>query len=803
MKRTKSPFLTLVLAVLLILSSSISHLSAQEPYRLPPKEIVDILDAPPLPQVSFDPSRQTMLLSYYQAMPSIEELSRPFYRLAGTRITPHDNSRQTLRFFTKFVLKDIKSGREITVNLPEEPRYSQPEWSPDGKYLAFLRHLDNGLELWLAEASSGQTRKLFGPEMNAVISDGFTWMPDSRSLLITANPEGRGPEPRAPRVPVGPNVQETSGKFAQVATFQDLLRTPYDEKLFEYYATVQVYRLDLASNQLERIGPPGIYQYVNPSPDGQFLLVKKIKRPFSYSVPFSSFSHTLEIWDSRGQMVKIIADLPAAEEVPRNGVPAGPRSPEWQPLKPASLTWVEALDGGDPEKPATHRDRVLSLEAPFAQDPAELFRLPQRFQGIIWLGKAGQGLVTEYEWKKRWRTTYYFDAANPGALRKIFDLSSQDQYNDPGRPVMVSTSSGQSIALQDGDFIYLSGNGASPEGDRPFLDKFNLKTLMKTRLFRCEKGVYEVFVAFVGTRRDRIITSFESPTTPPNYYLVDLKSRKKTALTSFPDPAPQLTAVRKQLVKYKREDGLELSGFLYLPPGYKEGERLPVVVWAYPMEYNDPATASQVRGSPYRFTFYRGPSQLFFLTQGYALLDNAQMPVVGDPKTMNDTFVPQIVANAKAAIDALDQMGIADRRRVGVGGHSYGAFMTANLLAHSDLFAAGIARSGAYNRTLTPFGFQNERRTLWEAPDLYLKVSPFMYANKINEPILLIHGEADNNSGTFPIQSERLFAALKGFGATARLVMLPYESHGYAARESVLHVLAEMIDWFDRYVKKK
>lgn len=803
MKGTKSLlFLTLALSVLLILSSALPRLSAQEPYRLPPREIVDILDAPPLPRVSFDPSRQTMLLSYFRAMPSIEELSRPFYRLAGIRITRHDNSRQTLRFFTKFILKDIKSGREIKVDLPEEPRYSQPEWSPDGKYLAFLRHLDKGLELWLAEVSSGQTRKLFGPEMNAVLSGGFTWMPDSQSLLITANPEGRGLEPGAPRVPVGPNVQETSGKFAQVATFQDLLRTPYDEKLFEYYATVQIYRLDLASNQLEKIGLPGIYQYVNPSPDGKFLLVKKIKRPFSYSVPFSSFSHSLEIWDSRGQPVKIIADLPPAEEVPRNGVPVGPRSPEWHPLKPASLVWVEALDGGDPEKPATHRDRVLGLEAPNG-DPVELFRLPQRFQGIIWLGKEGQGLVTEYEWKKRWRTTYHFDFASPGSLRKIFDLSSQDQYNDPGRPVMVRTSSGQTIALQDGDFIYLSGRGASPEGERPFLDKFNLRTLMKTRLFQCEKGVYESFVAFAGNRRNRIITSFESPTIPPNYYLVDLKSKKKTALTSFPDPAPQLTAVRKQLIKYKREDGVELSGLLYLPPGYKEGERLPVVVWAYPIEYSDPATASQVRGSPYRFTFYRSASQLFFLTQGYAVLDNAQMPIVGDPKTMNDTFVPQIVANARAAIDALDRMRIADRRRVGVGGHSYGAFMTANLLAHSDLFAAGIARSGAYNRTLTPFGFQNERRTLWEAPDLYLKISPFMHANKINEPILLIHGEADNNSGTFPIQSERLFAALKGFGATARLVMLPYESHGYAARESVLHVLAEMIDWFDRYVKKK
>ncbi|MGB4704123.1 MAG: prolyl oligopeptidase family serine peptidase [Candidatus Saccharicenans sp.] len=775
----------------------------QEPYKLPPKEIVDILDAPPLPMVSFDPAGEVMLLSYYRPIPSIEELSRPFYRLAGIRITPHNNSRQVLRFYTGFVLKNIKTGKEIRVNLPEEPRYSQPEFSPDGRFLAFQRYFDYGQELWVADTRTGEALKVFGPQLNSVLTDGFSWMPDGQSLLVSGNPEGRGPEPPAPRVPVGPNIQETSGKFAQVATYQDLLRTPYDEKLFEHYATVQLYRLDLKSGNIEKIGRPGIYQFVRPSPDGRYLLVKRIKRPYSYSVPYSSFAHTLEIWDAQGNQVKVIADLPPAEEVPRNGVPTGPRSPEWQPLKPATVVWVEALDGGNPEKPAEFRDRVLALEAPFDHEPVELFKLPQRYQGIIWLGKAGQGLVSEFEWKKRWRTTYHFDQAKPGVLRKIFDLSAQDQYNDPGRPVMTWTPAGDRIALQDGDFIYLNGSGASPEGDRPFLDKFNLRTLKKTRLFQCGKGVYETFVGFVGNRRDSIIISYESPTVPPNYYLVDLKSNKRTALTSFPDPAPRLTAVKRQLIKYRRDDGVELSGMLYLPPDYREGERLPVVVWAYPLEYTDPGTAGQVRGSPYRFTFYRGASQLFFLTQGYAVLDNAQMPVIGDPKTVNDTFIEQIVANARAAIDALDRMGIADRKRIGVGGHSYGAFMTANLLAHSDLFAAGIARSGAYNRTLTPFGFQNERRTLWEAPELYIRVSPFIYAHKINEPILLIHGEADNNSGTFPIQSERLFAAIKGLGGTARLVMLPYESHGYAARESILHVLAEMIEWFDRYVKNR
>jgi len=417
---------------------------------------------------------------------------------------------------------------------------------------------------------------------------------------------------------------------------------------------------------------------------------------------------------------------------------------------------------------------------------------------------AGYALLQEYNWRRRWRTTYLVDVDDPSkAAKKIFDLSIQDRYNDPGFPVHTTTPSGEYILIKDKDWIYLSGSGASPQGDRPFLDKMNIKTLEKERLFWCGEKSYERFMDFVGDSRKKIITSYESQTEPLNYYIYDLESKKRKALSDYQDPAPQLRSIKKQFLKYDREDSVPLSGILYLPPGYKEGERLPLVIWAYPREYSSRRVAGQVRGSIHRFTLFRGYSQLYFLTQGYALLDGAQMPVVGDPKTMNDTFVDQIVGSAKAAIDKLDSMGIIDPKRVGVGGHSYGAFMTANLLAHSDVFAAGVARSGAFNRTLTPFGFQNERRTLWQAPEIYFKVSPFMHAHKINEPILLIHGEIDNNSGTFPIQSRRLFHALKGHGATARLVMLPHESHGYMAKESVLHVLAEMIEWFDKYVKNR
>lgn len=788
--------------ILIFLSSLI--LFGQEPYKLPPKEVVDIVDAPPPPMAALSPKGDLMLLAEYESMPSIAYLSQPILKLAGTRITPRYNSQLQTMFCTGLSIRSIKDGSTIRVALPKGSKFDFPSWSIDGSWVAFSSFTKAGLELWVIEAKTGKAKAITGPTINATVGSGFTWLPDNRHLLVSTILEDRGSPPPKPEVPLGANIQETSGKFSTVWTYQDLLTSPYDEKLFDYYAASQIMEIDVISGTARKIGGPGIYLDASPSPDGTLLLVYRIKRPYSYSVPYFSFPHALEVWDRDGKLVHLFADLPLADEVPARGVPKGPRSVQWRPLKPATLIWVEALDDGDPEKTVPHRDKLMTVSAPFKESPKEVLKVQHRYAGISWLKPAGTAFLTESDWKRRWTTSYMVDVDDPAKPpKKIFDLSAQDSYNAPGRPVSTTTPSGERILLQDKDWIYLSGPGASPKGDMPFLDRMNLKTMKKERLFHCSEGNYESFVDFAGEGRNEIITRYESKTEPPNYYLLNLKDKKRTALTDYKDPAPQLTGMRKELIKYSRTDGVELSGTLYLPPGYKEGERLPLVVWAYPMEYSDARVAGQVRGSADRFTFFRGTSQLFFVTQGYAVLDGAQMPVVGDPKTMNDTFVDQIVSSAKAAIDKLDAMGFVDPKRVGVGGHSYGAFMTANLLAHCDLFSAGIARSGAYNRTLTPFGFQSERRTLWQAPDVYIKLSPFMYAHKINEPILLIHGEDDNNSGTFPIQSQRLFHALKGHGATARLVMLPYESHGYAARESVLHVLAEMFDWFDKYLKGK
>jgi len=777
---------------------------AQTPYKLPPKDVVAILDAPLPPRAIVSPTRDTMLLVEIRPYPSIAALAEPVLRLAGLRINPRVGCSQRTIQYTGLSVQPLDGAPARRVELPEGSSIDSPSWSRDGKKIAFARDLDNKVELWTADAATGQVKPIPGAQLNDVLSNDIIWLRDNRHILALLAPEGRGPAPAKPRAPIGPNVQESSGRLSQMATFQDLLASPHDEDLFQHFATSQLARIDTRTGQIERIGPAALITRVEPSPDEKYFLVSAVRRPFSYRVPYVFFTRKTEVWDADGRPVAAPANLPISDDIPRQGVPTGPRGVQWQPLHDARLLWTEALDGGDPRAKVPHRDKVMALNAPFTGKPDEVMKVQHRFSGFQWLPEKDRALVSEFDRDRRWRTASLVDLTKPVESRKVlFDLSVNDAYKDPGVPLTVSRPDGTRTILQDGDSIYLNGQGASPEGSRPFLDKLDLKTGEKARLFHCGERTFERALGFVGDSRSTILISHETKTEPANYFTVDLKSGKRTKFTDFRDPAPQLTGLKKELIKYQRGDGIPLSGTLYLPPDYKEGTRLPLIVWAYPMEYSDPATAGQVRSSTDTFTRLVGPSELFFVTRGYAVFDDATMPVVGDPETMNDTYVEQISAAARAAIEVLDKKGVIDPKRVGVGGHSYGAFMTANLLAHTDLFAAGIARSGAYNRSLTPFGFQTERRSYWEAVDLYTKMSPFTYANKINEPILLIHGEADNNSGTFPIQSERLFQAIKGNGGTARLVMLPHESHGYRARESVLHVLAEMFDWADRYVKNR
>jgi dipeptidyl aminopeptidase/acylaminoacyl peptidase len=779
-------------------------------YQKAPSPISEILSARPTPLVLVSPNGKWLLAADRLANPPISDLAQPMLRLAGLRINPATNGRHHPPRFVRLRLYYTLGNEQADVPLPRNAYLSVPEWSQDSQHFAFTNTTASGIELWTGQIGTYTAGIVPKVRINAVLGEAVQWMPDGKTLLVQTVPATRGNPPAEPKSPDGPIIQESDGKRGAVRTYEDLLENAHDEALFDYYATSQ---LVLIKNRvITAVGKPGIFSRVEASPDGKHLLVSRIQHPYSYILPESEFPREVEVWNLAGKVEYKVASLPLQEHVPIEGVPLGPRDYQWVPMKPATLVWADALDGGDPKTKAPFRDEVMMLSAPFSDDPVELVKLEQRFvpagggggfrsgSAIEW-AENGIGLVYDYNRDRRWVRTFMINLAQPGDQPKlIWERSIRDRYRDPGSPLMRALPNGKQVLRQEGTSIFLAGNGASQEGEFPFLDRFDLETRKGERMFQCETGQYESVVALADDG-SRIITRHESPTEPPNYFVRTVNGGEKKAVTDFSDPAPQLHGITKQLVTYKRDDGVQLSFTLYLPAGYKQGEKLPTIVWAYPLEFNDADTAGQVSGSPYRFTTISGISHLFLLTQGYAVLDNATMPVVGDPETMNNTYVEQVVSSAKAAIDKAVAMGVTDPDRVGVGGHSYGAFMTANLLAHSDLFRAGVARSGAYNRTLTPFGFQSERRTIWDAPEMYMKVSPFMYADKIKHPILLIHGMADDNSGTFPIQSERMYQAIKGNGGIVRYVQLPFEAHGYLARESTEHTIWEMVTWFDKWVK--
>ncbi len=770
-------------------------LAQPTPYQKAPKAIQAVLDAPGTPSLIASPSGDRFLLAEYERHPSIADLAQPMARLAGLRFNPRTRGPHNPQRLKTLAIQSLAGGPATPISLPLGVILGQPRWSPDGSRFVLTGATANATELWVGEGAPGRLHRIAGLKLNAILGNPLDWMADG-SLLCKAVPEGQGPAPKAPEVPVGPRIQENEGKAAPVPTHQDLLQNAHDESLFEFLGQSQLVQVEWTGSTIKPLGKPGLYANVQPSPDGRLLLVARLQRPFSFMVPAAQFPVREEVWDRSGALIHLAADLPLAEGIPLEGVRTGPRRIHWRPTEPATLVWTEALDGGDPKRKAEFRDQLLMQAAPFKAAPTAWLRLKARLMGLEWGERGDLAVVREYERDRRWSRTWLLDPAKPAEARLAFDLSSNDRYRDPGTFQSRLLPSGHSALRQLDGALFLVGLGATPEGDRPFLDRFDPVTMKSERRFQSGAGSFEPTVALLPD--GRFITRREGPLEPPNYVLHGTGTK---ALTAFQDPLPELRKIQKKLVKYTRPDGVALSFTLYLPPDYKAGERRPAVVWAYPMEFTDAGTAGQVSGSTDRFTTLGGMSHLFFLLSGYVVMDNVTMPVVGDPKTVNDTFLDQVVASAKAAIDKADELGVIDPKRVGVGGHSYGAFMTANLLAHSQLFKAGIARSGAYNRTLTPFGFQSERRTLWEAPDMYLKVSPFMSANTFNAPILLIHGEADNNTGTFPIQSERLYAALKGNGQTVRYVTLPLESHGYVARESIEHTLWEMLRWFDQHLK--
>ncbi|HXW57274.1 MAG TPA: prolyl oligopeptidase family serine peptidase [Candidatus Cybelea sp.] len=791
-------------------------------YQQPPKAIVQLVDTRPTPEVEVSPTavagKRWMLIEFLSGMPTIADLAQPELRLAGLRFNPKTNGPSRGRYATSLKLKPLEDtlgskgssgGEEAISGLPAEAKITSPSWSPDGRRIAFVNATDKptdaGLSLWIVDVATARAERVPGVALNGVFGRPCEWRSDSKSLVCKTVPKHRGEAPHLSEVPAGPVVDQNLGRVTPAATYEDLLKTPADERIFDYYATVQVEIVRLAGATAP-VGKPGVIVTASASPDAHYVLIDELHHPYSYTLPFEMFPERVSVVNVQNGRVKQLVDKPLEDNIPNihDATSAGPREYDWRSDAPATLSWVEALDGGDARKEVMIRDAVYTLDAPFSGSPRKLADLRLRFHSLAW-GDGGIALIDERRWKDRKRILVGVSRASAPSGITLFEGSFEDRYRDPGEPMEVMNGSGKLMSEMTPDQrgIYFWGRGASPDGDRPFLSRLDVASGERRTLWQSAPPYFELPVSVLDPAGPTLLLRRESPEQSPNYYVKNVERGTLASVTAFPSPYGNTPVPKKRILKYKRVDGVELSANLYLPPGYKpEDGPLPTLIEAYPTEYKTKAAAGEMSGSPYQFPMLTWGSPVPFVTQGYAVLENATIPIIGEGKAEpNDTYVEQLVAGAKAAINEGVKLGVVDPNRVAVMGHSYGAFMTANLLAHSDLFKAGIARSGAYNRSLTPFGFQNEERTYWQAPEVYYKMSPFSYADKIKTPLLLIHGLADNNSGTFTIQSERLFSAIKGNGGTVRLVLLPLEAHGYAARESVLHMFWEMNEWLNTYVK--
>ena len=790
-------------------------LSAQEGnnnWRSPDADVLKVLHAPQLPRISTSPTGKHLLLTDPIIYPTLSELGGAMLKLAGTKVNPKNNYYHGRHGGTSPRVVNVKDKNTIPLGIPEGAEVMRTIWTVDGERFALVVGFEDRLELWLGNID-GKVEKVPNVILNPLMDRAVKWFPDQQKLLVSRIHD-RGPAPEKPSMPNGPMILEDQGAKAR-STYEsrNLLETSFDDELFTYYSQCEIAVYDTKNKKLDVIGPSASYITSNVSPDGNYILIERLKGPWSHEVAWWRFAHDIEVWDTKGNLVSNIASLPVANEVAIHGVPTGVRRVQWRPTAPSTLFWIEALDGGDPVAEAAHRDKIMSLKAPFNGKAEEVFKAEHRIQWTSWGGADGMLMVFQRERMKRWRYVWMLDV-DKGSSRLWFDGDEQDRYNDPGYPVYTQLENGKYVFKVEDGAVYFSGRGGTKEGDRPFLDRRNIETGVSERLFRCGTEKYEYFVDFAEEENSFIMSS-ESSTEVPNLYLAKIgfpiegikgegtRAIRKSPITDFKDPSPELRQIENKIVRYKRDDGVELSFQLLLPPGYKEGTRLPTVVYAYPLEYSGAKTAGQVRGSTNRFMRIWGASHKYFLMKGYAVLDNTAMPMIGDPETVYDTFVPQLVADAEAAVAKAIEIGVADPERIGVIGHSHGGLMVANLLAHTDLFAAGIARSGSYNKTNQPFGFQGERRSLFKARKAYVDCSPTFFADKVNEPILIIHGNDDSNPGTLTFQSEVFYEAVRGSGGTARLVLLPFEDHGYRAKESIEHVLWEQFNWFDKYVKNK
>jgi dipeptidyl aminopeptidase/acylaminoacyl peptidase len=774
-------------------------------WQSPPSPIAQMLEAPPIPNVAISPNHRWLVEFERPELLPIAELAEPEIGLAGFRLNPRLSCPARTNPYRRIWVRSLEAVTAQEISLPDNARINFLRWSPAGDRLAFTLMEATGLALWVLDLPSRRTWQITAAILNGTYGTPLRWLSED-SLLCKVLDRDRGQPPQAHPVPSGPIVQENLGKKSPSRTYTNLLQTPHDEDLFDYYLTSALEIIGLDGSRQQIVAPCRIDEAL-PSPDRRYILLTTLHRPYSYKLPAGFFPRRFEVIDLAGQAVYTVAEVPLIDHLSTkfDAVRTGRRSISWRSDRGSTLYWIEALDEGEPTHPATQRDRLLELAAPFNTEPRHLWSSEFRFRRICW-GKDDLALVWE-----RWHDTRQIrlwrinpaDPDRPAVL--LSDRSYEDHYSDPGMPVMKQGSQGWNVLhlSPDQQGIYFTGRGVSPAGVHPFLDRWNYETAEVQRLWQCQDPYYEWIEELLNDEATEFITQRQSQTEPPNYWRYSGGDRNPQALTAYADPAPEFAGIQEEIVRYERSDGVQLSAKLYLPAGY-EPERdgkLPFLFWVYPEEFKNAKLAGQVTTPQNRFSRPHYSSILFLLTQGYGVLDNPSLPIIGEGEAEpNDTYVQQLIAGAKAAVDFVVERGLGDRDRIGIGGHSYGAFTTVNLLAYTDLFRLGIARSGAYNRTLTPFGFQGEQRNFWEATQTYIEMSPIAQAHQIKAPLLLIHGGDDSNPGTYPMQTERLFEALKGLGGTVRYVVLPKEDHGYRSQEAIGHVLWEMVNWCDRYL---
>lgn len=801
-----------LISLLTVLTTFVVTSQENLDYQKPPQEILQLVDYERAPQVIMDSKKQNMLFLYRDTYKTLDDLNQEEMKLAGLRINPVTNISSTITYINNIKTRTLKGQKELQVSgLPSNPKIAYLSWSPDEKLVAFTHTSVSAVELWVLDLQTNMCKKLSNLTLNANLGNPVSWFKDGTGILVRAIPSERSTLINTKNtLPNGPIVTNSDGSKAQNRTYQDLLKNPTDEKNFETLVTSELFKVSL-DGKAEKWMKKGMYVSESFSPDGNYILISTLEKPFSYMVTYDRFPNRETVYTSSAKLTAEVNFTPLLEVLPKGfmATHTGKREMSWRDDHPSTLYFVKALDNGDPETKIDFRDEIFTWEAPFNTSPKSLTRVHQRFSYITW-GDATRAVIGDYWWNTRNSKTYFLDPSQGElSLRVLFDRNYDDKYSDPGRIQTKRNSYGSDVLDLKGDVVTMFGDGFTKDGQFPFVQSLNLKTGLTKLIYRSNyTDKVESLSSFIDPMKGDVLVRIESPTQYPNYFIRNINKSKSqpVQITYFVNPFTALEKVHKEVIKYKRSDGLELSGTLYLPAGYDKTkkEKLPMIMWAYPKEFKDKASAGQTTTNPNQFTFPSYGSPIYWVTRGYVVLDNAAFPIVGEGDTQpNDSFILQLVDNAKAAIDAVDALGYIDRTKVAVGGHSYGAFMTANLLTHSDLFACGIARSGAYNRTLTPFGFQSEERSYWDVPEVYNEMSPFMTADKMNHPLLLVHGEADNNPGTFTLQSERYFNALKGMGKPTRLVILPKESHGYVAKENILHLLWEQDRWFEMYLKEK